>query len=279
MSVFVRGLFAAFMLGWTLLAAAQPLEVPPLSKRVTDLTATLTAQQAAMLENKLQSFEAQKGSQLAVLIVPSTGEETIDQYSIRVVEKWKLGRSRVDDGALLIVAKNDRALRIEVGYGLEGVLTDATAKRIISEIIVPRFKRGDFYGGIDAGVDSMIGVASGESLPPVKPRANGRPDDFSRLIPVVLMLTFVVGGALRSALGRMPAALLTGTGVGALSWVLFGGIGAPLMAALIAFLFILFGGGIGHGGGWHSGGRSGGGFGGFGGGGGSFGGGGASGKW
>lgn len=279
MSASVRGLLAAFMLGWAMLASAQPLEVPPLSKRVTDLTATLTAQQAAVLENKLQSFEAQKGSQLAVLIVPTTGEETIEQYAIRVAEKWKLGRSGVDDGALLVVAKDDRALRIEVGYGLEGALPDATAKRIISEIMVPRFKRGDFYGGIDAGVDSMISVVSGEPLPAVKQRAYGRPNDFSRLIPVVLMLTFVMGGALRSALGRMPAALLTGTGVGALSWVLFGGVGAPLMAALLAFLFILFGGGMGHGGGWHSGGRSGGGFGGFGGGGGGFGGGGASGKW
>lgn len=128
--------------------------VPPLAARVTDATGTLTDAQRATLEQSLKDFETRKGSQVAVLIVPTTQPETIEQYSIRVVEQWKLGRANVDDGVLLIVAKNDRTLRIEVGYGLEGVLTDATSHRIIDEVIVPSFLRGDFYGGISAGVGS-----------------------------------------------------------------------------------------------------------------------------
>ena len=138
---------------------------------MTDLTETLTPDQTAKLEQKLAAFEARKGSQIAVLIVPTTQPEAIEQYSIRVAEQWKLGRKGVDDGALLLVAKDDRALRIEVGYGLEGALPDAIAKRIIEDIIVPRFKTGDFYGGIDAGVDAMIKVVDGEPLPPPQPVA------------------------------------------------------------------------------------------------------------
>ncbi len=134
--------------------AEQP--VPPLAARVTDETGTLTAAERATLEQSLKDFETRKGSQIAVLIVPTTQPETIEQYSIRVVEQWKLGRANVDDGALLIIAKNDRALRIEVGYGLEGVLTDATSRRIIDELIVPSFRRGDFYGGVSAGVGRML---------------------------------------------------------------------------------------------------------------------------
>ena len=118
--------------------------VPPLTQRVTDLTATLNAQQIQTLESRLAAFEARKGAQLAVLIVPTTAPEAIEQFSIRVVEAWKLGRKKVDDGALLLIAKDDHKLRIEVGYGLEGALNDATANRIIDEIIVPRFKAGEF---------------------------------------------------------------------------------------------------------------------------------------
>src|SRR5476649_388305 len=133
---------------WVPFSAGAQIAVPPLTGHVTDQTATLTAEQANSLEQTLQSFEAKKGSQLAVLIVSSTAPETIEQYALRVAEQWKLGRKKIDDGAILVVAKNDRALRIEVGYGLEGPLNDATSKRIISEIITPYFKQGDFYGGI-----------------------------------------------------------------------------------------------------------------------------------
>lgn len=269
----------ALLLGLLLPAWAAPVAVPPLTARVTDLTGMLSSAQVAALERKLAAFEAEKGSQIAVLVVPSTGEETIEQYSLRVVEQWRLGRGKVDDGALLLVARDDRTLRIEVGYGLEGALNDATAKRIISEIIVPRFQQGDFPGGIDAGIDSMIAVVRGEPLPPPRPAANGVSDGFSRLLPLV-MLVFVFGGLLRALVGRLPAALLGGAGVSVLSWFLAGTLSIALIAGVIAFVFVLLGGGGGMGGGWHSGGRSGGGFGGgFGGGGGGFGGGGASGRW
>lgn len=281
MSTFIaaRAGLLAMLLGWCLAATAQPVAMPPLTARVTDLTASLTAEQVASLEGKLQRFEVAKGSQLAVLIIPSTGEESIEQYSLRVVEQWRLGRKKIDDGVLLIVAKNDRTLRIEVGYGLEGALNDATAKRIISEIIVPRFRQGDFYGGIEAGVDQMIAIIDGEPLPPPKRGANGAQDELSKSIPLIAMLVFVVGGVLRKLLGRLPAASVTGAGVALLTWLLIDAIPVALGAGLMAFVFILLGGGR-HGGWYSGGGRSGGRFrGGFGGGGGGFGGGGASGRW
>ncbi len=131
---------------------------------VIDQTGTLTAIQKTTLEQMLTAFEARKGSQLAVLMVASTAPEAIEQYALRVAERWKLGRKKVDDGAILVVAKNDRMLRIEVGYGLEGALNDATSKRIISETIVPQFKQQDFYGGITAGVGQIIRVVDGEPL-------------------------------------------------------------------------------------------------------------------
>lgn len=272
-----RGLLA-LLAGWCLFAVAQ-IAVPPLNARVTDLTATLTAAQVAALEDKLQRFEARQGSQLAVLLVPSSGEESIEQYSLRVVEQWRLGRQKVDDGALLIVAKNDRRLRIEVGYGLEGALNDATAQRIVSEVIVPRFREGDFYGGIDAGLGRMIAVLSGEPLPPPE-AAPGAADGFGQLVPLLAVLVFVLGGLLRALLGRLPAALLSGVAVAVLAWLLVATLWVALGAGALVFLFVLLGGGVGRGGGWHSGGGlSGGGPGGFGGGGGSFGGGGASGRW
>lgn len=269
----------ALLVGFVLPAVAEPVAVPPLSARVTDLTEMLSSAQSAALERKLAAFEAEKGSQLAVLIVPTTGEETIEQYALRVVEQWRLGRSKVDDGALLIVARDDHTLRIEVGYGLEGALNDATAKRIVDEIIVPHFRQGDFYGGLDAGIERMIAVVRGEPLPPPQRGRDGATGEFSQLLPMV-MLVFVLGGLLRAMLGRLPAALLAGAGVTVLSWFLVGALSIALVAGVIAFVFVLLGGGAGRGGGWHSGGRSGGGFGGgFSGGGGGFGGGGASGRW
>ena len=264
--------------------------VPALKARVTDLTASLTPDQAARLEQKLAAFEARKGSQIAVLIVPTTNPEAIEQYSIRVAEQWKLGRKGVDDGALLLVAKDDRTLRIEVGYGLEGVLPDVVAKRIIADTIVPRFKVGDFYGGIDAGVDTMIRVVEGEPLPPPQKEwrhpGNTNGSDLFLYLIVGVILAVVLGGILRAVLGRVPAAGLMGAIAGVISWLLASSLGVAAIAGLIAFVFTLFGGmggGRGGYGGWGSagGGFGGGGFGGggFGGGGGGFGGGGASGSW
>ena len=274
---------------WAVVSGAQ-VPVPPLGGRVTDRTATLTEEQKTALEQTLRSFEARKGSQVAVLIVPSTAPESIEQYALRVAEQWKPGRKNVDDGALLVIAKDDRTLRIEVGYGLEGALTDAASKRIISEVIVPRFRQGDFYGGIAAGVDRILRVIDGEPLPkPEETRARGT-RGFGSILPVMMILALVVGGVLHTVLGRFPGALVTGGAVSVVAWMLAGAISIALAAGVVAFLFTLLGGGMGgrglgrggFGGGFGGGGFGGGGFGGgggFSGGGGGFGGGGASGNW
>ena len=274
----------ALMLCWALQVGAQ-IAVPPLTGRVTDQTATLTNEQKASLEQTLQVFEAKKGSQLAVLIVPTSEPETIEQYALRVAEQWKLGRKKVDDGAILVVAMNNRAMRIEVGYGLEGVLNDATSKRIISETIAPRFRQGDFNGGVTAGVEQMIRVIDGEPLPAPKGRSAASSADIQQNVPVIFILAVVIGGMLRSALGRFPGALVTGGGVALVAWLFAGALSVALGAGIIALLFTLLGGGMGRMGGYGIGGHYGGvgrgglGGGGFGGGGGSFGGGGASGRW
>ncbi|MBY0576537.1 MAG: TPM domain-containing protein [Gallionellaceae bacterium] len=263
-------------------AAQAEVAVPPLAQRVTDLTATLDVQQTRTLESRLAAFEAKKGAQLAVLIVPTTEPEAIEQFGLRVVEAWKLGRKGVDDGALLLVAKNDRTMRIEVGYGLEGALNDATAKRIIAEIITPFFKRGEFYAGIDAGTAAMMRVIDGEPLPPPKRAAASGSYDIESLLFIAFGLVVVVGGMLRALLGRFPAALLMGGALGALAWLTVAPLLAALLVGLMAFVFVLLGGSGrgfgGYGGGGFGGGGYGGG-GGFGGGGGGFGGGGASGRW
>lgn len=251
--------------------------IPPLTARVVDRTGTLSSEQAAALEGTLQAFEAAKGSQIAILIVPTTGEEAVEQYALRVVEQWQLGRKGIDDGALLLVAKNDRRVRIEVGYGLEGALNDAIAKRIVDEIIVPRFQQGDFAGGIAAGVERMIAVIEGEPLPAPSRQANG---SLAGHLPTLLLLALFAGGLLRLILGRLLGAATTGGLTGLAAWWLLGALSLALVAGVVAFLLALFS-GLGRyngrrGGSWGSGSM---GTGGFRGGGGGFGGGGASGRW
>jgi uncharacterized protein len=274
---------------WFGAPARADVPVPPLTGRVVDLTATLSADQAAALEQKLKEFEDRKGSQVAVLIVPTTQPETIEQFSLRVVEQWKLGRKKVDDGALLLVAKNDRRLRIEVGYGLEGALNDATARRIIDEVITPKFRAGDFAGGIGDGVDRMLRVIDGEPLP--APAVRAPPFDLDAIAeyaPVIIIGALVIGSILKAILGRLLGSAVTGAGIGVIAWLLVGALSLAMLAGLIAFVFtlisdsLLSGGGGRRGGGGFS--TGGGGFGsgsggGFSGGGGSFGGGGASGRW
>lgn len=280
-------------------ATAQDLvPVPALTSPVTDLTGTLTPDQASALDAKLRAFEQARGSQVAVLIVPTTRPEEIEQYSIRVVEQWRLGRGKVDDGVLLLVALNDRRLRIEVGYGLEGALPDAIANRIIQQDIAPAFKRGDYYGGITVGLDRIMRVIEGEPLPEpeIRPPAADVPGLLS-VLPVLFVFALVGGSILRRLFGRVGGALATGGLVGLITWMLVAILGISIAAGIIAFIFSLlggFGGGSGRGGwyssrhgrGWgHPGGFGGGGWsggGGFGGGwsgGGGFGGGGASGGW
>jgi uncharacterized protein len=289
----VRASLLALMLCWVCTASAD-VAVPPLSGRVVDQTATLSSGQKDALEQKLKTFEDRKGSQIAVLIVPTTAPEAIEQYSIRVAEEWKIGRKKVDDGAILVVAKDDHKLRIEVGYGLEGALTDITSKRIIDEDIVPKFRSGDFAGGISAGVDRMLGVIDGEPLPAPKPQAqysnNFDISDFFN--PFVIIGVLIVGGILRSILGRLIGSVTVGGLVGIAAWFFIGSLMVSGVAGILAFIFTLVGdtvtstAGRGRSGGWVGGGYgSGGGSfsgsdgGGFSGGGGSFGGGGASGSW
>lgn len=280
--LFAKTLFFFWTIGWVFVTAAQ-VAIPPLSARVTDVTGTLTYKQKATLEQTLQDFEAKKGSQIGVFMVSSTAPETIEQYSLRVVEQWKLGRKKVDDGALLIVAKNDRVMRIEVGYGVEGVLNDAVSKRIISDVITPKFKQGDFYGGIRDGIDGMMRVVEGESLPEPARGTGNNVSEVESYIPVIFILALVVGSVLRSLLGRFPGAIVTGGVTAFLAWAFMGALSVALFSGVLALLFTLFGGGMrglvgGHYGGGF-GGRGSGRSGGFRGGGGGFGGGGASGRW
>lgn len=280
----MRHWLAIFLLCVLSVEAMAEVPVPPLETHVTDLTGTLTGQQQSALESRLAEFEQQKGSQIAVLIVPTTQPEDIAQYSIRVVEQWKLGRKGVDDGVLLLVAKNDRKLRIEVGYGLEGALNDVTSKRIIEEFIVPRFKQGDFPGGISAGVDRIIAVVSGESLPVPAQRDGNASHVLNSDLPGILffgaMVFFLLGTALRVLFGDFAGAAINGGLVGTLVWFFTASLVFAIGTGFIMFIMTLMDLGSGRGG--YSGGggfSSGGGGGGFSGGGGSFGGGGASGSW
>ena len=291
-----RASLLALLLCWA--ASAQAfVAVPPLSGRVVDQTGTLGSNDIASLTQTLKDLEARKGSQIAVLIVPTTDGEAMEQFSLRVAEAWKIGRKKIDDGALLVIAKNDRRLRIEVGYGLEGVLTDATTKRIIDEDITPKFKTGDFAGGVSAGVKRMVGIVDGEKLPEPEPphwQSPGLLSNIDPFNPFVLAFVFIVGGALRTALGRLVGSVATGGFVGFLAWLLVGNIGVAAVAGVLAFLIAAFidlmpsGGSRGTRGGWSSGGSSdwsssssssSSDSGSFSGGGGSFGGGGASGSW
>jgi uncharacterized protein len=279
-------LLLPFLLLATLLLASWPTaraEVAvPLVARVTDLTGTLDAGIVSGLEAKLAELEQRKGSQIAVLVVPTTQPEPPEAYALRVVEQWKLGRKGVDDGALLLVATQDRVVRIEVGYGLEGALSDAVSKRIIDEVIVPAFRAGDFGGGISRAVDRMIGVVDGEPLPAPPAddgwHARGRGSSgIEGLLIVGFVAVTALGAVLRRILGRLPAAGLLGAVVAGLGWFLTGVLMLGLGIGVMTFLFVLAGGG-GGGGRPGRGGFPGGGWGG-GGGGGGFGGGGASGRW
>lgn len=291
-----RACILALGMCWVVAAAAD-VAVPPLSGRVVDTTGTLSSGDIAAQSQRLLDFQKRKGSQIAVLIVPTTAPETIEQYSIRAAETWKIGRKKIDDGALLVIAKNDHKLRIEVGYGLEGALTDVTARRIIDEVIVPRFKAGDFTGGIAAGLTRMIGVIDGEPLPAPRPEASHGSDfDWNALSSFAVFFMFAglfVGGFLRMLFGSLLGSAVAGGAVAVIAWFLFGSLIASAALGGFAFLIVLIAGafqlagpsrrgGYGDtssgwgGGGWSSGSSS---SSDSGGGGGSFGGGGASGSW
>jgi uncharacterized protein len=281
---------AFLTLVWMLAGIAGParaqIPLPAFDGLVVDLTGTLTAAQQASLDEKLTAFQARKGAQIAVLIVQTTQPEDLAQFGIRLADAWKVGRSAPDDGAIFIVAKEDRVMRIEVGRGLEGALTDLTSRRIIDDTVAPLFKQGDFYGGVNAGLDQMMRVIDGEPLP--APDQAWKPDGGGVPFPFLIVGGIFVANFLRGFLGRVPAAGLAGLAGGGLVWWLTSRLleaaGAAGAIFLVATLFG-FGGGRGMGGGhvFRDIGRTGG-FGGSGGGfrgggGGSFGGGGASGRW
>src|SRR5437879_3354718 len=282
------GLVAAGVLLAGLVSARAEVAVPPLKAHVTDLTGTLSASQLRDLDSRLSDFERGKGSQIAVLMLPSTQPETIEEYSIRVADAWKIGRSKIDDGVILVIAKNDRKLRVEVGRGLEGAIPDAIAKRVVSDVIAPHFRADDFYGGIAAGADALAKLIEGETLPPPERRAGASSPDYQSLLVMLLVLAIIGGGFLSRILGRGAGAAGTGALAGLVAWAIAGTVLVGAIAAVAVFLFVLlaaagalgrggyYGGWGGGSGGWGSGG---GGFGGFSGGGGGFSGGGASGSW
>ena len=285
-------LLAASLLLVATLAVAAPASdgVPVLRQHVTDLTGTLTVAQVSELEASLAALEQRKGSQLAVLMVPSTGEQAIEEYSLAVVEKNKTGRAKVDDGLLLLIAKDDRKARIEVGYGLEGAVTDALASRVIREYLAPRFREGDYFGGIRDATTTLTKLVDGEALPAPMAPADGGGDSGPPPFLFSVMLGLFVG-LFAGGTGMKPVTLRrlgAGAVAAGLAWVIFSAGLAVAVAALVAFMlsgasggrfgsgrggFGSFPGGIG---GWGGGGGGGGG---WSGGGGSFGGGGASGGW
>lgn len=268
------------LMEWQLASFAE-VPVPKLERHVTDLTSTLNEHQRMNLENRLATFEQEKGSQIAVLIVATTQPESIEQYSIRVAEQWRLGRTGIDDGVLLLIAKNDRTTRIEVGYGLEGTIPDALAKRIIEDIMIPRFRNGDFSGGIDAGIGALIGLIQGEPLP-APPAKNIAAPSLEQYFVPLMFVAFISGGLFRGLFGKFIGGLLNSGLVGLAVWLLGGGLIFAIFLAFMVFLISLgnnrrgyYGGyGGGFGGGFSGGSGSG-----FSGGGGGFGGGGASGRW
>lgn len=269
--------FALFVPG---LADAQ-VAVPPLVGHVTDRSSTLTQEQKAQLEQALTAFEARKGTQLAVLMLATTLPEGIEQYALRVAEQWKLGRKKVDDGVILVVAKDDRTVRIEVGYGLEGALSDIVSKRIISETIVPRFKQGDFYGGVQAGTAQIMQVVDGEPLPAPQSNPRGNDQSLRQFVPFLFIVALGVGGVLRHVVGKVGGSLITGAIVTGLAWMLIGTLLYAILAGIASMFVTLIGAGtlLRGVGGYSGGGRGGFGGGGFRGGGGGFGGGGSSGRW
>jgi uncharacterized protein len=290
--VFLCAAFACLALAW-----AQNLQpVPPLTARVIDTTGTLDAIQVKGLEDKLAAFEQAKGTQIAFLMVPTTQPEDIASYANRVGNSWKIGRKGVGDGVLLVVAKNDRQVRIEVSKTLEGALPDVIASRIIDESITPNFRKGDFAAGLQAAADQIIARVNGEALPePAQRTARHAGNGGLNWTDLAIFLFFavpVVGGVLRSILGRKLGSFVTGAGVGAIALAITSSIVIAGIAAFVALLFSILSGGVtgvpvGRRGGWGAGpwmggggGWGGGGGGGFSsGGGGDFGGGGASGSW
>lgn len=255
--------------------AADPVTLPALASHVTDLTGTLDATQRGRLEARLAAIDRSGKAQIALLLLPTTQPESIEQFGIRLAEAWKVGQKGADNGLIVIVAKDDRKMRIEVGYGLEGAVPDAIAKRVIAERMAPKFKQGDFFGGLSDAVDAL---AQAVEAPAAATPALAESDSGGEHPDWMQWLFFLIVGAgvLRMIFGLFGSLAAAGLG-GWLGFMVFGSlpmaIGAGVLVFVLSFINLLSGGGGG------SGGFSSGGGGGFSGGGGSFGGGGASGNW
>ena len=259
------------------------VSIPKLTSRVTDLTGSLSRPERLELEGMLRSFEEKKGAQIVLLIIPTTKPEPIEDYAIRLADSWKIGRKKVDDGAILLVAKNDRRLRIEVGYGLEGSLTDILSNQIIRKVITPFFKEGNFYQGVKNGLLAMMKVVDGEELPAYQRKLSSRNKPGQGSL-IFLFLFVALGFLMRSWLGSgfaFVVNLIFGVIIGYLFLNLISGVFMALFGTLLSNRGMGSGLGMmgmgGMGGGRYGGGGFGGG--GFGGGGGGFGGGGSSGSW
>lgn len=241
------------------------VDIPQLSTRVTDLTGTLNAQQQSALEAKLAAFEAKKGSQIAILIVPTTQPEDVAQYANRTAMTWRLGRKEAQDGLLVLVAKQDRKSRIEVDSGLQGAIPDIYAKRIVSDVMRPYFKQGDFYGGINASVDVLTSLIDGEALPAPQPQGQGAGGAENNLL-LFFIGTLFLTMFFHSIFGRFFGSAATGGVMGGATALLAStamGLSAGIVAFIISLVIpMLFsgGGGVSRRGGYYGGGYSGGGW-------------------
>ncbi len=261
---------------WAIDGQGNVQPVPSLKAPVTDLASLLSPADVSALNQKLLAFSQEKGSQIAVLIVPTTTPENIFSYSFRVADNWKLGRKGVDDGVLMVIAVQDRASNLQVGYGLEGAIPDARAKQILDDIMAPRFKQGDFAGGINAGTDALAALIKGENLPAASSsRHDAKASEGIMLIAVVIGV--IAGLILRATLGKVAGSLGGGAVALAAALLLGAAVGVAITAAVFALL--VASGSLQGGAALGGMGRGGFGGGGFGGGGGGFGGGGASGRW
>jgi uncharacterized protein len=285
-----------FLLLPLIFSLGSALDVPPLRGRINDYAGLLPAAKAQDLEARLARFETETGHQIALLTIPSLGGDSLEEFSIRVAESWKIGRKGFDNGAILVIVPNEKKLRIEVGYGLEGVLPDAIASRIIREVIVPQFRANNFPGGIEAGLDAILKVTRGEPMPETARSAPRRQGSQGSSLPTILVLTAILALFIGMTRRRLVSGAFGGAATGVLTSLFSAGpLGLGLLIAIaVGGLLGAIGSSMsvassngqwtsrsrGRSGGWTGGFYSGGfGGGGFGGGGGGFGGGGASGSW
>lgn len=309
----MQALFRLLMLlvavtGFAPVMAQQEVAIPQLTARVTDTTGTLDQGQKAALESKLQALEEKKGAQVFVLMVPTVQPDTVESYSRRVFDAWKVGRAKVDDGILFLIAKNDRRMRLEVGYGLEGAVPDALASRIINDYVAPHFKENDYAGGVNAGVTALVSLIENEALPAPEKKAQAGGDEFDEglfgALGPMLMFGFFLIAFFPPVISAVAAGVMLFAITGNIVWAGLAAIAALVISGIARKIVprgavrgarrngTILGGGLGGlgglGGGFGAGrgGRGGGGFGGGGfgggfggGGGGSSGGGGASGGW